>query len=167
MTAQAAVREEAPCGTKQNFGCWEEPLRNPGRRRRGPPGLAQPKRGFPEAAPQPAGTTRGPRVRGPRARGAPASRGDAWPRHPVGSGTETRGMSAGDADGGAGRATGAGRSGGRRAREGPGEGPFGPPPRTQARPVEPVPRPGVGTPLALFTYLPRGLRSPLFGRPQP
>lgn len=128
MTAQAAVREEAPCGTKQNFGCWEEPLRNPGRRRRGPPGLAQPKRGFPEAAPQPAGTTRGPRVRGPRARGAPASRGDAWPRHPVGSGTETRGMSAGDADGGAGRATGAGRSGGRRAREGPGEGPFGPPP---------------------------------------
>lgn len=40
-------------------------------------------------------------------------------------------------------------------------------PRTQARPVGPVPRPGVGTPLALFTYLPRGLRSPLFGRPQP
>lgn len=29
------------------------------------------------------------------------------------------------------------------------------------------PRPGVGAPLALLPYLPRGLRSPLFGRPQP
>lgn len=29
------------------------------------------------------------------------------------------------------------------------------------------PPPEVGAPLALLPYLPRGLRSPLFGRPQP
>lgn len=28
--------EEAPCETKQNFGCWEKPLRNLGKERLGP-----------------------------------------------------------------------------------------------------------------------------------
>lgn len=45
--------------------------------------------------------------------------------------------------------------------------------RTQARLVEPfpppppTPAPGWGRALTLVPYLPRGLRSPLFGRPQP
>ncbi|XP_045338484.1 translation initiation factor IF-2-like [Leopardus geoffroyi] len=63
LRPRVAVGKEAPCGTKQNFGCWEERLRNPGR---GKAGAAQPG---------PSAASRRLRHRAHQARAAPASGG--------------------------------------------------------------------------------------------
>lgn len=93
MTAQATVREEAPSGTKQNFGCWEEPLRNPGRGRRGAarPGPAQAQ--LPGGCATARRNHARPRVRGLAGGGRPGLEGDAWTRHPARAGAETRSTS--------------------------------------------------------------------------
>lgn len=106
--------KEAPCGTKQNFGCWEERLRNPGR---GKAGAAQPG---------PSAASRRLRHRAHQARAAPASGGlEPQADSPLGGGRggNAERRSAGEAVGDAGRATAAGLSSG----VGPGRSPAGGP----------------------------------------
>lgn len=131
MTAQATVREEAPSGTKQNFGCWEEPLRNPGRGRRGAarPGPAQAQ--LPGGCATARRNHARPRVRGLAGGGARASRetpGPATPRGPGRKrGARARGARArGERGWGAVRAPGAGRSGDAGPGGGPRRGPLAP-----------------------------------------
>lgn len=105
MTAQDCGREQAPRGTKQNFGCREEPLRNLGYGRPGPSAASRRLRHRaqqPRAAPRPAA--------------AGLERTQPWGRRldpspdrgPHGHSELER---AGDADGGTERATSAGRPG--------------------------------------------------------
>lgn len=113
---------------------------------------------------------RSPASGGPGPLMAPTSRETPGPASRRGPGGTAELESAEDVNGGAAHETGASRFGGVGSGGYPDEGMAGtPPPTPGRRPREwsQSPRPEVGAPLALLPYLPRGLRSPLFGRPQP
>lgn len=121
----------------------------------GPGPRAPARRGFPEAA-APASGGPGPGV-------APASRERPIPGHTAGARAETGstrapGMRMGHGTRNECRPLRRGR-----ARPGSGLGFAGRGARGRSR----SPHPGVAAPLARLPYLPRGLRSLLFGRPQP
>lgn len=179
VTAQAAGREEPPLpappvGLNKTSVAGKSRCATLAGGGGGRP--AQPQRGFPEAAPPHAGTTRGPPRPAASGLGRLGLEGDAWIRHPKGArrkggarAHKRRGPRCGTRDG-------CGPLRGRRAQGGLEEGPAGLPnagaaggavPPAPRHPALPTPAPGWGRPLTLVPYLPRGLRSPLFGRPQP